>query len=47
MAKEVKVETKVETRVEVKAEKKVCENCNGSGKQCSVCTPVFVDTFGK
>lgn len=23
----------------------VCSNCNRSGKDCSVCTPVFVDTF--
>ena len=24
-----------------------CYNCDNSGKQCSVCTPVFEDTFGK
>jgi predicted metal-binding protein len=23
-----------------------CDNCEDSGRDCSVCTPVFVDTFG-
>lgn len=23
----------------------VCDNCQDSGVQCSVCTPVFTDTF--
>ena len=32
-------------KVEVK--ENVCSNCENSGKQCSVCTPVFEDTFGK
>ena len=22
-----------------------CSNCTGKGEQCSVCTPIFVDTF--
>lgn len=46
MAKK-EVEVVVEPVVaEVVVAKKSCDNCNDSSKQCSVCTPVFVDTFG-
>jgi hypothetical protein len=29
-----------------KPKKAKCDNCDDSGRQCSVCTPIFVDTFG-
>lgn len=33
--------------VKTEVQKTVCSNCNDSGRHCSVCTPVFHDTFGK
>ena len=42
---EVIVEAPVEEVVEViEAKKGACDNCDGVS-QCSVCTPVFSDTF--
>lgn len=29
----------------VSTEKVVCTNCSSKGEQCSVCTPIFTDTF--
>lgn len=39
-----KVATPKVVKTEV-VEKTACSNCTGKGEQCSVCTPIFVDTF--
>lgn len=40
------IKGKPEIKKEVQEESK-CNNCEGSGAQCSSCTPIFSDTFGK
>lgn len=45
--KVVEGEVVVDKVVEVAPKKKAkCDNCNDSGRDCSVCSGVFVDKFG-
>lgn len=45
LIKEIMSKKVVVKKTEQKLETNTCKNCTLNGEHCSVCTPVFVDTF--